>query len=176
MESIDAIQKVYGASYQESRRLFELKHCRYSISILSKRGSGPVKVHHEWHGLRLDQVTRFSWYFRYRAAAEQIQNAKIKVYFEINKTYTNIDHRTALIKTITSKLRNAKAKLTQATTKLNQIKGNWTELFPVQEHPHYAKVEHEIERRKSRIQELQSELEAANNDNISELLKKHHII
>lgn len=176
MESIDAIQTHYGASYQESRRLFELKNCRYTICILSKKGADAVKVHREWTGLRLEQVTRFSWYFRCRAAAEQLKNPRTKVYFEINKTYEAIDQRTDLLKTITNKLRNAKAKLTQATTRLNQIKENWKELFPIEEHPNYSKVAQEIERRKKRIQELESDLEAANAEDISNLLEKHNMI
>lgn len=173
---IDVIQIEYGASYQEARRLWELKDCRYSIWIVEKTLSGPVTAHCEWTGLALPMLVKYKWYFKYRASLLQIAHPKKHFFFTINRTFETADQRKALIQTITNKLRNAKSKLTQATTKLNLIKSGWNELFPVEQHPDYKKVEQELERREARIRELQSDLDKTNNDDIFDLLKKHYML
>ena len=178
MELIDVFQKTYGASYQESRRLYELKNCRYTIWIVSSNcGGGSILKHRQWTGLRLQQLTKYSWYFRYRAALIQIENPKFYIYFSINKTYEIYDQRTELIQTIKNKLTNAKGKLTQATLRINTAKTAWNSLFPIEEHPSYIKMTDELEKRKERILELDTDLiTASNQDNIFDLLKKHNII
>lgn len=176
MESLELFHKVYGATYQEARRLSEIAHCRYTVWLIMEVSGRSRTVQNEWTGLHLQQMTRFAWYFRYRAALLQISNPRSKIYMEINKTYETIDQRTDLIRTIKNKTTNAKAKLTQATLRLNAITSGWSELFPVDQHPHYDKVINELEQRRERIRELESDMAATEHDDIFDLLKKHHIV
>ncbi len=82
---------------------------------------------------------RWEWFFRYRAARIQIDNPRKVVKYEFG-AYAYVlpdeDYRVKL----KSIIRQRRGKLTELKNKIKLLKDNWTEIFPVEEHPDWLRV------------------------------------
>jgi len=113
----------------------------------------------EWHGLRLDQLTRWAWYFRMRQAQLTIKFPKAKIieakHFEALESADIIEQRKTRQAII-----NAKATITKWKTRLKKFEEHWRathpliEMFPITDAPGYASALKKIESKEKELIDL----------------------
>lgn len=114
-----------------------------------KRSDGGTKPLVEQPYFRNDMKPQFfekwKWYFEYRAALYKVQNPRLDVHYEYGAyeyTLPEDDYRQKL----KNLERKRKAQLTEFTCKLENIRKNWNELFPLEDHPQYKKIQEKLQR------------------------------
>ncbi len=114
----------------------------YSIQTFNRSNSG-VNESLYWDGMSLETLTKWTWYFEYRAALLKVKYPRIKVesrwgnYEATGKKLMDIYEARKLGKTRTiSKYKNMIAKSIE----------NWDQLFPIEDDVLYKKAIAKIER------------------------------
>ncbi len=115
------------------------------------------------NNMTLDFFNRWKWYFKYRAALIQVQNPHSPVEFEYG-SYEYILPSDEYQKKMVNRLLSAKRNLTKYENKLNFIKENWDELFPIEEHPKWKNVVEKLNYYKEYLHLTQKEYDKANSD------------
>jgi len=113
----------------------------------------------EWHGLRLDQLTRWSWYFRLRQAQLTIKFHKAKIieakHFEMLESADIIEERKRRQAII-----SAKSNITKWKTRLKKFEEHWRathpliDMFPITEAPGYTAALKKIESKEKELIDL----------------------
>lgn len=125
------------------------------IKVKTKRGNGDLVEYLKWGGLRFDLRNKYDWYFKYRAALLQVKYPKYYVEFIFGDDPPTPDH---VKHTLANKIKAKKGKITEIDRKLELARANWQELFPITQHPIYAKAEEKVQRLKMELSELEAEL------------------
>jgi hypothetical protein len=101
------------------------------------------KIFLDWKDLPWHVVKKWNWYFRYRAALLQVEHPRWEIDFkqgnEVAKSDSEINRRF-----LDNKIRSKKSTITIKTKFLeniendfNDLKDNWTEIFPIEQHEKY---------------------------------------
>lgn len=110
-----------------------------------------------WRGLRLEQMTMRSWYFRRIAAMEQIANPR-KIYgFECIRTVERREDVHRKLVDLKNKIANLKGRITKIQSEWSRIVSGWNELFPIESDPRYAKTMNAINQKTDRLKSLEFE-------------------
>lgn len=137
----------------------EPKTYYHSIKVKIEH-NGDVIKHLYWDNFQLHQVTKWRWYFNYRAALLQVQYPK-----------GIIDHNWGAVpankKTAKVILRNRmiaqKRKITEYKNKLQKAEDSWNQIFPITDDPMYKKCEEKIEKHQLELSKLKIEIHELNN-------------
>lgn len=127
------------------------------IDVADNKAGGYAQRVRMWTGLKLQAVVRFDWYFRRVAAFIQINHPRKFVKLVVVRQ--EIDQRAGQIQTLTNRIKNAKAKVTQFTLTLQKAKDGWNQLFPIEDDHNYKKVQERLQRKKEDLAVLEKELE-----------------
>jgi len=96
---------------------------------------------------------RWKWFFEYRAARIKVANPRVQVHYEATAyKYTLPEHeyRTKL----QNKLIRRKGQVTEFRNKIANARANYNELFPIEEHPHWVKVQAKLNRLIAEYEEI----------------------
>lgn len=138
---------------------------RYTIAIIAytKHEGIAKEVVRAWPGLRFELVMKYQFYFRRIAAIYQLENPKKITGFEMWREKTEEEKEAKERRDLENKIRSAKAKVTLAKKQLDELRANWYEIFPVEEHPKFAATEKKLKEKQITIDILERQL---NNDKI----------
>lgn len=108
-----------------------------------------------WRMLPYTVLTKWLWYFHYRAALLKIQNPRIWVNMR-SGFEDNIDPNiTALIRA-TNLLRAKKAKVTELQNKLRAFQLNWTSLFPIEDDTQWQKAIRALNEKRQQLSTMEA--------------------
>lgn len=100
---------------------------------------------------------RWKWYFKYRAALLQVQNPRGFVSYEYGTYQYELP-----VDAFTTKLRNqliaAKRELSIYERKIKFARDNWNEIFPIEDNPHWVKIQSKHKYYTDRILQLEKTL------------------
>lgn len=106
----------------------------------------------------IDFFMRWKWYFQYRGALLRVQNPH--AYIELSHgSYEYELPEDKYRRKVYNLLLAAKRKLTQYLRQIEYVKVNWDELFPMEEHPKWIKVQAKLTYYEERVQVLSKEYE-----------------
>lgn len=112
--------------------------------------------------MTLDFYKRWEWYFKYREALFRIANPKAYIEYSTGNYDYELPSNVYENK-IKGYLIAAKRKFTEFNRKLDKVKSNWSELFPIEEHPRYKATINKLEYYKDRVDEYQQKFDEINN-------------
>lgn len=92
-----------------------------------------------------DFFRRWQWYFEYRAALIKVQNPKSRIRFEVGAYDFVLPEDSYRVK-LKNILIKRKAQVTEFKCKIENARKNWNELFPIEENPHWRKVQDKLNR------------------------------
>jgi len=122
--------------------------------VIEERLGGPRIGFLKWENLTWDVRNKWGWYFKYRAALAQVQNPR--AYVDMRWGITP-KPKSDLID-LQNKIRAKKAKITEISNKMEVVRSNWREMFPVTEHPKYQAAAAKLERLKQELESLNTQL------------------
>jgi len=146
------------------------KERRYYAKIrLNKNSEIPdpvsTEVYYYRNDMTFDFIIRWKWYFIYRAALLQVKYPRGFVEFT-HGGYEYILPEDEHKKKVYNLLVAAKRKRTEFENKIVKARQQWDELFPIEEHPYWVKVEEKLQYYEDRIVTLTNEYEELNNKQI----------
>lgn len=135
--------------------------CRYNLAIISyhKYEGCHRRVEREWTELRFELMMKYQWYFRYIAAQMQMQHPKRLFGFEVYRMKSNQEAKVIEKKSLQNKIISAKAKITQFENELVKLRNNWTEIFPLEQHPKWEATQKKYAQKKASLAMLERQLE-----------------
>lgn len=114
------------------------------ISFNEKGISALRKTVYFRNEMRVDFFVRWKWYFEYRAALLRVKHPK--AFIELNHgPYEYVLPEDKYREKIKNQYLSDKRQLTKFKNKLNSIRENWKELFPIEENPDWIKVTKKLE-------------------------------
>ena len=120
------------------------------VSICNTKTGERKKLH--WADLPWAVRSKWGWYFKYRAALAQVQYPRWDVQFSWGSCEATgaqlARHRRNVV-------RAKKAKITEYENKMRRWKAEWTQLFPIEEQPFWAKAAAKIERTRLELAEAE---------------------
>ncbi len=126
------------------------------IKVLTKQGPYGEQIEFlKWDGLRPELIVKYNWYFNYRAALCQVKNPKCLV--EQRRGFEPATPK-RLSEVYKGKITAKKRVITETDNKIKKAEKMWTEIFPIEEHPLYAKAKGKLARLKYELAELEEEL------------------
>ena len=129
----------------------------YQFIIFKGNAGEELKVMSKWTDMPFDIYHRWMWYFRYRAALYQVQEPKAYITTMYGVQKDNIKKTTA-DKFLQNKIVKAKANISRFENKLTRFRNSYSELFPIEEHETFIKLNIRIDGYKTRLSLLQKEL------------------
>lgn len=137
----------------------ESKERRIAVKIrFSPAGKdmGCAEVYYFKSDMTLNFYMRWKWYFDYRAALLRVNNPKAYIDYHTGP-YDYIlpedEYKTKLRNLIIA----AKSKKTEYSRKIEHVKRNWNQLFPIEDDPKWYKVMEKQKYYEDRLQELLDE-------------------
>lgn len=109
-----------------------------------------------WDNLRRDQTKRWGWYFRLRGAMLQVKYPRHR----IEHVHGFVNPELNELQRIRNKIIARKRKITEMKNKMKAIENTWNELFPIEEHPIYKKIQEKFSRLNRELDELHSEMKS----------------
>jgi len=139
------------------------KERRYYAKIrLNKNCEVPepvaTEVYYYRNDMTFDFIIRWKWYFKYRAALLQVKYPRGFVEFT-HGGYDYVLPEDVHKKKVYNLLVAAKRKRTEFENKITHARKNWCELFPIEDHPQWVKVEEKLEYYEKRVVTLKNEYE-----------------
>ena len=133
---------------------------RYDVYILEfhKYKGCQREVIKEYKKLRFDQLQKYEWFFRRRAALLQIANPQKLYAFKVLQSVNIEDVKKFKIKSLKDKIRSAKGKLTQYNRKLQIAKDEWSGLFPIEEDKKYQNTVEYLRKKEFSLNSMVAEL------------------
>jgi len=116
-----------------------------------KGGLSESLAFHKWEGYTLQQLTKWDWYFRYRAALYQIKYPKADV--QLNTFKYEADGE-KLDRALRNRWIAKKRKITEWTNKIARAEESYDELFPIEEHQVYITAVAKLTRLQKEFVEL----------------------
>jgi len=121
------------------------------ITVKSKMGGDTIEVL-RWDNLPWDVRSKWSWYFKYRAALLQVKYPKSEVdYSWGNESVTG----NILTNIKSNQIRAKKGKITEIKNKLELARENWNELFPIDDDEMYQKCMAKLFRLNTELKEME---------------------
>jgi hypothetical protein len=108
--------------------------------------------------MTVDFFQRWKWYFKYRAALLRVKNPKAYIDY-VHGPYEYILPENQYKKKLENNIKAAKSKLTEYSNKIARAKANWSEIFPIEDHPGWKKTKEKKEYYELRLQILKQEYE-----------------
>src|SRR4051812_27379087 len=111
---------------------------RFYIKITSGKYQGDMKTVYYRNGLPFQIYNKWMWYYKYRAALEQVKNPR----FHVELHYGSYDYvPTAEQEAVTfaNLIKGKKATITKYERKLQMAEQTWCQLFPIEEDAMYLK-------------------------------------
>jgi len=102
--------------------------------------------------------SKWEWYFKYRAALLQVKHPKAFVEFS-QGSYELILAETEYKEKLENLIRAAKSKITEFERKQQNLLDNWSEIFPIEQHPDWTKIVQKMEGYRLRLNSLTTEYE-----------------
>lgn len=125
------------------------------ISFNEKGISSLRKTVYFRNEMRVDFFVRWKWYFEYRAALLRVKHPK--AFIELNHgPYEYVLPEDKYREKIKNQYLSDKRQLTKFKNKLNSIRENWNELFPIEENPDWIKVTKKLEWYQSQYEKSKS--------------------
>lgn len=115
--------------------------------------SYPVLEELTYDGFTLNQLSRWRWYFRYRAALFQIKYPKYFVEYASFKYDITPEKE---IEDLKNRLISRKRKLTNLKNKFKIIVDNWSEIFPIEDDIRYKNTVKKLDEIEAEIIEMQN--------------------
>lgn len=106
-----------------------------------------------WDNLPWAVRTKWDWYFKYRAALEQVQHPRAHIDFTWGTSEP--DTRTAE-RILADQVSRQQGKVTKIKNLLFKARAEWNDLMPIEDYPHYQRS---IEKLKAEQAELDALLE-----------------
>lgn len=140
---------------------------RYGCKLIlhkAKHESADRELLRYWNGFRFRTYMKWRWYFRYLAARYQVEHPTYYVEW-VEFGYDYVEPKEETEKRLKNKIRSAKAKITEWTTKIKLFEVQYAEeqkkvLFsvPITEHKDYQAAVQKIEQKKKVLEDLQGQL------------------
>lgn len=131
----------------------------------NRRYSTLAEVYYFRNEMSIDFFMRWKWYFEYRAALLRVQNPHAFIELTHGSYEFTLPDEEYRIKTY-NLLLGAKRKKTEFQNKIDYAKKNWNELFPIEDHPLWKKVEEKLNYYIKRVELLSKEYEVLNDEEI----------
>ena len=130
---------------------------RIFVKILfSESGKSALgEVHYFRNEMRVDFFVRWKWYFEYRAALLRVKYPKGYIKLETGP-YEYVLPEDKYLEKVKNQYLSDKRQLTKFKNKLNYIRKNWNELFPIEENPDWIKVTKKLEWYQSQYEKSKS--------------------
>lgn len=133
---------------------------RFYVKIRFNKNNSPAlaEVYYYKNDMSFQFFIRWKWYFHYREALLRVQNPH--AFIELSHgsyEYTLPDD--TYKKKVYNLLVGAKRKRTEFKNKIEEARKYWDELFPIEEHPKWVKVEEKLKYYEDRIVSLTEEYE-----------------
>lgn len=129
----------------------------FVITVHTKLGGTRIEFI-KWDGMSFEHRVKWGWYFRYRAALLQVKYPKYRV--DTSWGHEQATGR-ALTHSLANKLRSKKGKVTEYKNKIARFKGQWFELFPIEDYPPYQKALVKYEKLVEELKELETQFDIA---------------
>lgn len=131
------------------------------ISICFHRG--PIdKVLYFRNDMKLEFFNKWMWFFEYRAALCKVQNPKSRIIYE-QGSYDYVLPDAELYDKVKNRYFGAKRNLSKIKNKLDDIRKNYTEMFPIEEHPAWPKNLEKIKYYEDQVDYWKKEFEKLGN-------------
>lgn len=104
-----------------------------------------------WNDLPWAVRTKWDWYFKYRAALEQVRNPRAKV--TATWGHAEPDTRTAL-RILADRISSQQGKVTKIKNLLFKARAEWNDLMPIEDHPNYKRAIEKLEREQAELDRL----------------------
>lgn len=128
----------------------------WSVKVYTCFGNGHLVERLYWGHYTFELFQRWKWYFQYRSALLQVKYPK----YYVHTAWGPEPATKSREKILKNRIRAKKAKITEYSNKLKKFEDGYTEIFPISENEMYIKAKQKIERLKSDLIELQSEIES----------------
>lgn len=114
------------------------------------------KVYYYRNDMDFQFFIRWKWYFEYRAALLRVQNPH--GFIELSHgSYEYVLPEDTYKKKVHNLLIAAKRKRTEFRNQIQYARDNWNELFPIEDHPKWVKVEEKLAYYEKRVVSLSEE-------------------
>lgn len=111
----------------------------------------------QWMFFTHEAVTRWKWYFKYRAALLQIKYPKYDV--EIKYSTSDMKSTNQEINLLKRRITAKKRKVTEFYNKAEAIRSSYNELFPVEQNPEYSTYKQIYLKKKEELAVLEKEMQ-----------------
>lgn len=143
-----------------------IEEIKITVVIRATNGyHGEVLTFLKWEDLPFHVYSKYIWYFRYRHALVRVAHPRAQISFNCIKE--DIDHRTLKekrYKRLKSSWASAKGQVTKFQSQLDEAKNNWTEVFPIEDHPHWGKIIEKLKTKKENEKKAHQEYLEAKED------------
>ena len=136
-------------SYYQSPKVFTTV-----LKVHTKRANGESIAFHKWEGYTLQQLVKWSWYFKYRAALYQVKYPR--AYIQVTSFKVNAVGRD-LTRALYNRWVAKKRKITEWTNKIKRAEDNYSQLFPIEEQKGYITAVAKLARLKEEFKEMNIE-------------------
>lgn len=154
---IDLFEKEYNYAKEP---IEHLEAVRFNVFLISfdRVNESDRKLEKEWTGLKLNQITDRSWYFRRVAAKRQLEFPRRVFCFMQSRTVLKDEAEKIAVKQIKDRIVNAKGKITSWTNRMEEIRSGWNSLFPIEDDPKYIQAIETIKAKQDHIASLEFQL------------------
>lgn len=129
---------------------------RFYVAIRHGEKESAAEVVYFKNDMTFQFFIRWKWYFEYREALIRVRNPRSFVRLS-HGSYEFKLPEDVYKKKIKDLLSAAKRKRTEFQRKIDYARENWNELFPIDEHPKWIKVEEKLKRYEDRVEALSKE-------------------
>jgi hypothetical protein len=136
----------------------------YVKIVFSESGQqAPQKCVYYRNEMTIDFFHRWKWYFKYREALLRVKHPRS--YIELyHGPYEYELPENIYREKIKNQYLSDKRQLTKFTNKLNQVIKHWNQLFPIEEDPHWSKVNDKMNYYKKRLELSEKEYKSVFNN------------
>lgn len=136
----------------------KVDHQLYGVSIIvrEKQQYRETIERISWRDLSLAQLTKWRWYFQYRAALLRVKYPRF--HHELNEFRYQAEGP-KLEQILRQRVATKKRMLSQFRNKIASARSEWPEMFPIEDHPHYARIIEKERQYEEELLEAQIELE-----------------
>ena len=134
---------------------------RFFVKIVFNPEKGayhPSETAYYRDDMSLNFLMRWKWYFEYQAALLRVRNPH--AFIELSSgPYDYVLPEDEYRQKLYNLLLAAKRKLSEYQRKIDFVREHWDELFPMEQHPKWGKVQEKVRYYEERVQALSAEYE-----------------
>jgi hypothetical protein len=110
-----------------------------------------------WDNLPWAVRTKWDWYFKYRAALEQVCTPRAHIDFTWG--HSEPDQRTA-DRILADRISRQQAKVTKIKNLLFKARAEWNDLMPIEDHPTYKRAMEKLQAEQAEYNALRAQITA----------------